>query len=1102
MTDKRNRALYFRRYPFLFFSIILLLSCLVYLFSSCEREEDVSANGGITLVPPSGEPVTINFTIGERDFGNNRITVRSTAQPINPSEEVYSLIVGELEGVSKREPAGSSLYMYASLIENETPVRLRSSQLGEDTKVRIAAYDFLTVPNDTILLAFADYSVETGALVPHGTPPMTVPSGSILFVAYSFNDTITMDAFNETIAAIGSRDLLWGDTTVTVGSGNTNVHIILDHLFSKIEVQAETVLNPTSDIHEIYGAHYDHAFPALTVQNGDLTPGTPDTIHVNWQSTSIAATWQSEEHFVYTSGNPPVVTIDSVTIDGNSNNHGPYTTNYTTPLAPGREYTLYLRFRHSSSGLTVTPDEINLSYLAHNPASESLSVTAPGAWTLSIPNLGANQWLWLSLNSDGSSPQLYVAGNAGTTTIYLVATQNNTDSPRLSDVTLYGTSEIVSTISQEGIGGSADRITIEGSGTGAKLVITRNERDAGLYFKFGSVVGLNSKAGGTQDLAMERIMGTDINSSSVINNWIAFNPTGTTFMAYGNTNTTPGNIPGWNYGVDGAIINTFNDSYHNIANVKAGKGDPCRLIGMTVAQINAMGADADLYGLELSLKQSGVGGWRMPTNLENQAITQGANHVSSTDFWTVIPHAGTILGDVPGAIFPDKFTGHISTFLPAAGYINNNGVIWNQGLNGYYWMSQPVGTGANAFYMTFTSGTLYTNSQETSVYSQSIRCIHNENDPVIPPLPVVSPSSITLSGSAYTPTLAPGQVVNVTATGSRILTSNMPWMRLTLNPDGSGAGMSVTATGNRTVYLMVDGNSSTINGRAANILLGSTVMVTVVQGAYEPGGYAERITWEAPDATYPAGRYVLTGNYTDAGLHFRFGSVVGIFSGAGNANQTLPGTNTSVFNAAIHIAWSPVAIAGSGAAGWAGIPYVPASVNLDTIDVRFHTLSNVRAGLGDPCRLAGLDLSAIANLSNPNPVIDNGEWMLPTPLQNGQFTAGTIGSDGSHWWNNSSPFGPGVSGAEFPTRNSNSGTPNPAKFLPANGLRGWDPLALHGEAGYFGQQGRYWGNATILNPATSVPEGSALGFNQGSASTSYGSYGVHQAFGVRCVRQP
>ena len=1087
---------------FFAFTVILIFTCLVCFLSSCEREDDASGNGDVILVPPSGDPVTINFTIGERDYNINDVTVRNAqALSISPPSEG----LGEV----------SSLYMSASLIENVAPVRLRSSQLEEDTKVRIAAYDRLSVPNDTILLAFADYTIETGALVPHGTPPMTVPSGSILFVAYSFNDTITMDAFNETIVDIGSCDLLWGDTTETVGPGNTNVKIILDHLFAKIEVQAETILNPTSVIDTIFGARYDHAFPALTIKSGDLAPNALlDTIHVDWQSTVIATTWTSEEHFVYTPGIPPVVTIDSMTIDGTLYNSGPYTANYATALIPGKEYTLYLRFMNSSSGLTVTPDEVNLSYLAHTPASESLSVTASGSWTLSIPNLGANQWLWLSLYPNGSSPQLSVSGAAGTTTVYLVATANMSDTNRDTEVYLNGVvSDVVSTIYQEGQGGSADRITVEGVGANAKLVITRNERDAGLYFKFGGVVGLYSRANGTQDLAMQRLNVHNINST--INNYIAFKPGSFAITQYGGTSTNVGDVPGWHADIYPGLGSVSDDIYHNLVNVKDGRGDPCRLIGMTVAQINAMSADADLYGLELSLKQSGEGGWRMPTNAENQAITQQLlNYVTGSIFWTTIPAVGTTLGDVPGVIFPDNVNGLLRTFMPAAGFVAGTGNINSQGLAGYYWLSQPVPpatSGYIAYHMNFGPTTMYVNTSVTGSEGYTVRCIRNENNPVIPPQPVVSPSSITLSGSAYTPALAPDQVVNVAATGSWILTSNMPWMRLTLNADGSGAGMSVTGTGNQTVYLMVDGNPSLSSGRAANILLGSTVKVTVVQGAYEPGGYAERITWEEPDATYPAGRYVITGNYTDAGLHFRFGSVVGIFSGAGSANQTLPGTNTSVFNASIHIAWSPVTtITGTGSIGWATIPYVPASAHPVTFDATFHTLNNVRAGLGDPCRLVGLDLSAIANLSNPNPVIDNGEWMLPTPTQNGDFTFGTVGSGGAHWWGNGmlstipSVFD-SVPGAEFPIRNSNGGTPNPAKFLPANGLRGYSG---NGEAGYFGDfgvtniQGRYWGNATILNPTTSEPEGAALGFNQGSASTAYGSYPVNQAFGVRCVRQP
>ena len=232
--------------------VVSALCGFIFLFFSCEHEEDCANNRNVVLVPATGEPVTINFTVGERNFGNNDVTVRNA--------QVFS-ISPLSEGLEE-----VSLFLSTSLQEKIPSVSLRNSgPLAAGRKARVVAYEIntLTIPFDTIQLTYTDYEVNAGGnLVPYGTLPMTVPSGTILFVAYSFNDTITMDAFAETIAAIGSRDLLWGDTTVTVGLGNTNVHILLDHLFSKIEVEAEALI-PSTNIHAIYGARYDHTLPCI-----------------------------------------------------------------------------------------------------------------------------------------------------------------------------------------------------------------------------------------------------------------------------------------------------------------------------------------------------------------------------------------------------------------------------------------------------------------------------------------------------------------------------------------------------------------------------------------------------------------------------------------------------------------------------------------------------------------------------------------------------------------------------------------------------------------------------------------------------------------------
>jgi len=280
-------------------------------------------------------------------------------------------------------------------------------------------------------------------------------------------------------------------------------------------------------------------------------------------------------------------------------------------------------------------------------------------------------------------------------------------------------------------------------------------------------------------------------------------------------------------------------------------------------------------------------------------------------------------------------------------------------------------------------------------------------------------------------------------------------------------------------------------------MLSGVIKTVVTQGRYEPGGFAERITWDQAEYLSSGKGYVLTTDPRDAGLYFKFGSVVAVFSGSGSNTQVLPGANTSTFNASIHIPWQLLSsVAGTDSTGWATIPFV--GTHPSSIDDSFHTAANVKAGLGDPCRLVGLDLDYIKNTMTTSETdrskYDNGIWRLPTDVENGQFTAAATGS--GHWWTgsggaNPSPFGPLIVGSEFPNRN----TSGSSKFLPANGWRIFDTGTVTG----IQAQGRYWGSRTVLFSGSGT--GNALGFNSGSVTTALQGYDYKFGFGVRCVRQ-
>jgi len=293
------------------------------------------------------------------------------------------------------------------------------------------------------------------------------------------------------------------------------------------------------------------------------------------------------------------------------------------------------------------------------------------------------------------------------------------------------------------------------------------------------------------------------------------------------------------------------------------------------------------------------------------------------------------------------------------------------------------------------------------------------------------------------------------------------------------------------------------------------------------GGSADRITWDSA-----TGRYAITRDPTNAGLYFKFGSVVGLYSdveGSVGKILTLPGKTNStpptdtVFLASRDIAWSPYAKVASDLWNWIDVPaYAPGDYPqypLINHETGYHSVANVKVGKGDPCRLVGLDLENIRNKTagslSPGE-IDNRIWRLPTVQENEWFTEGSIGSViTDHWWTYTgsslvpsypvSPFGPGVAGAEFPHRITSTffAEGRAARFLPAVGARDFSSghaiIASQGNIAY------YWSNQAIDDPVQPIcgvslfitPFNVYLYPDLPNASVDDTEWG----FSVRCVRQ-
>ena len=864
---------------------LLLLSGFTWLLPSCEQEEDITDTRNVEqIVPATGEPVTVHFTVGERHYGYNNAVTRNAqpfitppslaeiiGQPLTGSPEKRDNLVGEEGAVYIAEGAAvlvsEDIYLSASIQEGIPAVRLHAAPLDPGMKIRVAAYDILSVPNDTILLTYADYEIDAGYnAVPDGTLPMTVPSGNILFVAYSFNDNIPMPAFADTIPAIGARDLLWGDTAVTVGPGNTNVHIILDHLFSKIIVTAETVFSPPRNINAIYGARYDHTFPALAVRSGNLRPGDPDTVSIAWQTAVSAPSWLGGEYFVYTNGGPPIVRIDSVSLNSTIHKHTlpPWMLTYT-PLEAGKEYTIFVRFMPQCVPITNV-------LISSVPASGSTMLTGETIYLTANPDpSGATnvsyQWqyhdgiTWVTISTT-TTPTFSATIMEGFNQFRVIA--SNSCSSAVTSTTPITATGVTPA------GGSASRITWDDANE--QYALTTDPRDAGLYFRYGSVVGIFSGAGRyTQDL----LQGTNSSSFNAADH-VTINFTTVTISG-------AANVPFVNSG-------NINAAYHTAANVKAGLGDPCRLVGLDLNNIKNKTAG------QLTAAEIDNFTWRLPTGSEQQQFSGYSTQQTGNPgvwWWNLNQNPSNFTLGVPGGEFPERnhVNGGPGKFLPAVGDRNAAGTVVNQRSRGYFLSSTPGNFGN---FMGFQFGSDVVNYPNAIVtYFWPARCV-----PQAMVSTSVTPSSISLPYPAQNPAV---QTISVTSDGAWTLTvpGSVTWLSLNTNGSSSGSSTVSGGAGVFTVYLVATANF-TGAPRTGNIeLYGLNAVVVTQDPCIQIGSVSLNASPAgSPPGTYPVGTPVtITAttnplNATDVTYTWEFNSGSGWTVMQGNSGNILAVTAT------------------------------------------------------------------------------------------------------------------------------------------------------------------------------------------------------------------
>jgi hypothetical protein len=140
-------------------------------------------------------------------------------------------------------------------------------------------------------------------------------------------------------------------------------------------------------------------------------------------------------------------------------------------------------------------------------------------------------------------------------------------------------------------------------------------------------------------------------------------------------------------------LDYISKTVHTLANVKAGYGDPCMLVGFTGAEIQA-------------LTTLPIASYRLPTTIENDTFV--GNSV-----------APTMSGSNPQIA---TFTSGAS--LPALGY-RENGNIGNWGTQGI-WASATPGNIYVTYYLSFAQGHLVSSWETYNVgsnYGWPVRCV-------------------------------------------------------------------------------------------------------------------------------------------------------------------------------------------------------------------------------------------------------------------------------------------------------------------------------------------------------------------------------------------
>lgn len=456
-----------------------------------------------------------------------------------------------------------------------------------------------------------------------------------------------------------------------------------------------------------------------------------------WEYSEPPVSWSpvnGNDRYSFFAYAPYATTQNGIVVQGNSSTAGIPSISYTTPTDVAFQPDLMtavsrynLRPSTSMVSLQMNHALTCVGFSATGNGEKVVSVTisgvvnqgslvmdGKGVWTnlgtttFSV-NAGINTSIVLS-----STPQNILTGNGylmmipqhlTNATLKIVLSSNVTKTVSLNTQSDWVAGQKVHylVVTSPIAGGFSDRITIKDG----KLAITTDPNDMGLFFKGGSVVGISSSV----DIAN-----------------LAFNPTvGITINTFGYNTNVPPAVPGLlNSDFGTGQANLSQDYYHTLANVHIGKGDPCRLIGMTAAEIKGFTNDAALYAREAALKTSGVGGWRLPTLVEGNAFAGSTGLVNTTKHWWSTNNS--IYGNPPvaGGEFPARNTSGVFKFLPASGHIDAYGGVIVDHQIGWYWYGDININALNynsCGLLDFDIDVVYSGASAIYTHAMNVRCV-------------------------------------------------------------------------------------------------------------------------------------------------------------------------------------------------------------------------------------------------------------------------------------------------------------------------------------------------------------------------------------------